>query len=179
MYFNVVLFCWLSCSFSAEHRFASVAWIFPLWMLPYPSNIFCPATPVVYMFHPILLDDLASLAHTSTYYRCFVLLFHPYCFSRFPSSLTWRSCYYPANQHPFILQHSPLKPSHSAHFHTSIFFLFLPVSPTSVIFNGCKPWPFLGCHRGAFNKVLHPFCAFPLILQYCCHSSLLQLHLSQ
>lgn len=46
---------------------------------------------------------------------------------------------------------------------------FQSLSPASATFNDSELQPFLGCHRGAFNKVLHSFCSFLLILPCCLH----------
>lgn len=46
--------------------------------------------------------------------------------------------------------------------------LFQSLSTASATCNDSELQPFLGCHRGAFNKVLHCFCSFLHTLP-CCH----------
>ena len=54
--------------------------------------------------------------------------------------------------------------SETLYFCLYVSFFSESVSPTSATFNDSELQPFLGCHTGAFNKVLHSFCSFLLIL---------------
>lgn len=74
--------------------------------------------------------------------------------SSFPT--TWSSITMRA---PLYLLRCPFFPSNS---------LFQSLSTASATLNDLELQPFLGCHRGAFNKVLHSFCSFLLTLP-CCH----------
>lgn len=97
----------------------------------------------------------------------FSLQFQCHCFQ--PQSLHWVSTLSAISTAslPFSFCSPPLKLSVSVH--TFLFFLFLQSLPrTSATFNDSELQPFLGCHRGAFNKVLHSFCSFLLILPCCC-----------
>lgn len=107
-------------------------------------------------------------------------LTHKPCFATFVASRSLHKVNTPFIKCPAL--HPPLKPSHSAHFHTSSTpdppthpfsphppFFPQPLSPSSVTFNDCEPQPFCGCHGAALTRSCTPFCSFLLILPHCCH----------